>query len=164
MGLTGFDCEGVLTIDGISMNRAAWSVSGTGEGDSGLIRLAMEWEQRGEDRVLAGAAGVIPYRRYLDVTTHTLRIVIVGDVNSAGVANVDHTQGLFANIAYLTTNIITPVATMAGTRSATVAFPGQATRTAAIHAVKLSPTNYGLGDNAFMEARLAISIPAGQFV
>ena len=98
-GLNGYDCEGTLTIGGISMNRLAWGVFGDESGTGGLVPLWVQTEQRGQDRVLPGAAGVIAYRRRETVTRHDLRILVVGDVDSAGAPVADHAEGLAANLA-----------------------------------------------------------------
>lgn len=175
-GLSNFDCEGVLTVGSttvpetasISMNRAAWAVVGDDTGTGGLLPLWITTEQRGQDRVLPGTAGVIAYRRRETVTRHDLRILVVGDVDQDGTAVADHAQGLAANLAYLEANVIQPaysVNQIDGTRAATLTIPGLTTRTADIHILGLVTQRYRLNSTgSLFEGTLQISIPAGRFV
>jgi hypothetical protein len=154
----------VLTIGGISMNRLAWMAGGDDEGDGSLFSLLTLVEQRGEDRTLPGATGVIAYRRRSTVTTHELGFIVVGDVDNAGAETADHTLGLYNNLAYIMTNVITPVVSATGTRAATWDPPGGATqRTADIHVTGLRQRSLSLGTNAIWQGNLLISIPAGAF-
>ena len=164
-GLNSYDCEGTLTIGGISMNRLAWGVFGDEEGQGGLLPLWFQTEQRGQDRLLPGATGVIAYRRRETVTQHELRILVVGDVDSAGAAVSDHAEGLAANLAYLESNVIQPTNLTDGTRAATLTVPGQATRSANIHVLGLVPQSYRLASaGSLFIGTLQISIPSGRFV
>lgn len=162
-GLTDYDCEGTLTIGSVSMNRPAWAIQGSENGEGGLLNLITTVEQRGEDRILPNALGVIPYRRRVTKTEHNLRLVVVGEVDQAGAPVADHTQGLAANLSYIYANVVAPTGTTDGTRSATLAIPGLASRTAAIHVVKLVPREYYLGEHAVFVGTLTISIPSGRF-
>lgn len=163
-GLVNYDCDGVLTIGGIVMNRPAWAVTGDGDGEGSLFDLLIGVEQRGEDRLMPFGVGVIPYRRRITVTTHTLRLLVVGDVDENGDPTTDHTDGLRANLAYLMANVVAPVATSAGTRAATWDPPAGATQlSAAIHVTGITKKKMALGDNAVFEGTLNISVPAGAF-
>lgn len=164
-GLNSFDCEGVLTIGGISMNRAAWAVVGDDQGAGGLLPLWFQTEQRGQDRLLPGTAGVIAYRRRETVTRHDLRILVVGDVDQAGAPVVDRAAGLAANLVYLESNVIQPTNLTDGTRAATLTIPGQTQRSANIHVLGLVTQSYRLSTtNSLFEGTLQISIPSGRFV
>jgi hypothetical protein len=164
-GLSSFDCEGVLTIGGISMNRAAWAVVGDETGLGGLLPLWIQTEQRGQDRLLPGAVGVIAYRRRETVTRHDLRILVVGDVDQAGATVANAAQGLAANLAYLETNVVQPTNLTDGTRAATLTVPGLATRSANIHVLGLVPQTYRLNSaGSIFIGTLQISIPSGRFV
>ena len=167
-GLSSFDCEGTLTIGGISMNRAAWAVVGDSEGQGGLLPLWVTVDQRGEDRLLPGTIGVIPYRRRATVTRHDLRLLVVGDVDLNGDPVVNTRNGLAANLAYLYTNVVAPVGTGDGTRSVTLTVFGQANRTGWMHVLGLQVQRYSFGnpttEPSICEATLQISIPSGQLV
>lgn len=164
-GLNSYDCEGTLTIGGISMNRLAWGVFGDEEGQGGLLPLWVQTEQRGQDRVLPGATGVIAYRRRETATRHDLRLLVVGDVDSAGAPVADHAEGLAANLAYLESNVVQPTNLTDGTRAATLTVPGQTIRTADIHVLGLVPQTYRVGSTgSLFIGTLQISIPSGRFV
>lgn len=162
-GLTDYACDGTLVIGGVSMNRPAWMVGGNEDGDGTLWDLVFATEQRGEDRILPNATGVIPYRRRNTVTRVELRLLIVGDVDENGAENADHTAGLFDNLQYLMANVVAPVATSAGTRAATYTPPDGVDLTADIHVTGLRRDRMALGNNAVWEGRLLTSIPDGQF-
>lgn len=167
MGLSNNAPEGVLTIDGISMNPAngAWGVFGDKLGEGGLVQLWTDYDVRGDDRLLPGANGVIAYQRRLTVTKHDLRIIVAGDViGSTGLPASDDREGLAANLAYLNTNVVAPVASATGTRAATLTVPGQATRAADIHVLSLKTQSYLLMEcGSVLVGTLRISIPAGRF-
>lgn len=162
-GLSDYACDGTLTIDGISLNRPAWMVGADEEGKGGLFQLLTEVEQRGEDRLIPKTAGVTPFRRRITRTTHELRLLVVGDVDQAGSSVADHSAGLDANLAYLITNLITPVATSEGTRAATYVTVGGRSLTADVHVTGLRQEQYALGQNAIWEGRLLLSVPGGVF-
>lgn len=164
-GLSNYDCEGVLTIGGISMNRAAWAVVGDEQGAGGLLPMWFQTEQRGQDRLLPGAAGVIAYKRRETVTRHDLRILVVGDVDQAGAAVVNAAEGLAANLAYLESNVVQPTNLTDGTRAATLTVPGLAQRSANIHVLGLVTQTYRLNSTgSLFIGTLQISIPSGRFV
>lgn len=163
-GLVDFDCEGTLTIGSVLMNRAAWMIAGDEEGSNGLVQLWVTAEQRGEDRILPSATGVIPYRRRLTATRHDLRLVVTGDVTDAGVATSNSKTGLMTNLNYIYTNVVAPTGATDGTRAATLTFTGITSRTANIHVLGLQVTRFNLAtDSAVFEGVLQISIPAGRF-
>lgn len=162
--LTNYDCDGTLTIGGILMNRSAWAIIGDDTGRGGLLPLWVDVEQRGEDRLLPGAAGVIPYRRRVTVTTHDLRLIVTGDVDLNGTATSNSKTGLITNLNYLYANVVAPTGATDGTRAATLTFSGITSRTANIHVLRLEPERYNYVDgSAVFEGTLQISIPAGRF-
>lgn len=162
-GLSDFACDGTLTIGGESMNRPAWMIGADERGEGGLFQLITEVEQRGEDRLLPSATGVIPYRRRITRTTHQLRLVVVGDVDETGADVADHNAGLDANLAYIITNVVAPVASAAGTRVATYVTVGGRSLTADVHVTGLRQKEYALGRNAIWIGDLLLSVPGGSF-
>lgn len=163
-GLTGYDCEGVLTIDSISMNRPAFAIVGDEDGEGALTQLWATTEQRGDDRIVPGAAGMIPYRRRETRTEHLLRLLVVGDVDETGAAVADSRVGLAANLAYVESNVVQPTNTGDGTRPATLTVFGQTTRTADIHVLGLTQRSRWLSETKSLYiGTLRISIPAGRF-
>lgn len=146
--------SGALEINGISMHTPAWTV----------VDLTMLWmgaEIRGGDRLLPTVPGVIPYRRRMTVTQHSLPMVIVGYVDESGTPYSDPWEGLEANIDYLRGWIVDPTNVGDGTLPAELTMPSGVTRTADIHVVALSLGNIS---KAMMRATLEISIPQGVFV
>lgn len=164
-GLSDFACDGILVISAVSMNRSAWMVGADKEGKGGLLQLIAHIDQRGQDRLLPTATGVIAYPRRRTVTEHELRLVIVGDVDRTGADVADHEAGLVTNIRYLMDNVIAPVASATGTRTATYTPPGGGTSiTGPVHVTGIRQESYYLGQNALWEGTMKISIPAGALV
>lgn len=162
-GISEYDCDGTLVIGGISMNRPAWAISADEVGEGGLLQLITNVEQRGDDRLIPTASGMMPFRRRITRTTHELRMLVVGEVDANGTEVVDHSAGLTANLRYLFTNIVAPVATPEGTRLASYTAPDGATTTADIHVTGMRQSSYRLGPSAVWEGQLLISVPAGVF-
>lgn len=164
MPLVNYDAEGTLTIGGILMNRPAFAIIGDERGSGGLVNLWADSDVRGKDRIVPTAAGVIPYPRRLTVTRHDLRLLVVGDVDQAGTPVADSADGLEANIEYIRTNVIAPVASSTGTRAATLVLPSAASRTADIHVLRAVTQSYLIREcEAVWIATIQISIPAGRF-
>lgn len=163
-GIDNFDCDGTLVIGGVSMNRLAWMVGADETGSGGLLGLITNIEQRGEDRILPTATGVIPYPRRNTVTPHELRLLVVGDVDSSGTPVANPTAGLVANLRYLMTNVVAPPGGTDGTRAATYTPPGGgAAVTADIHVTGLRQEGYYLRAKAGWIGRLLISVPEAAF-
>jgi hypothetical protein len=145
-----------LTIDGVQMNCAAWQVLN-------LHVLLQPADQRGEDRLIPGSAGVLPLKRRETVTRHGLQMLISGTHDINGSANANTVQQLFTNIEYLNNYVVAPTGTGNGTRTAVFSRSGQAVNlTEPIHVTGLE-----LGqvreDGQWIRAVLNISIPSGRF-
>lgn len=163
-GLSDFNCEGTLTIGGILMNRLAFFTQADENGNGGLSQFLTLADQRGEDRVLPGVAGVIAYKRRLTVTKLTIRLVVTGDILYTGSAPSTPKIGLFTNLKYIYDNIVAPTGTGDGTRSMSVVLPGPFTGTGTAHITRLDTVTQKLSDSAALwEGQLGISIPAGRF-
>lgn len=156
--IANYGCTGILTINSIALNCPAWDIAD-------LTPLWIEASQRGQDRLLPGVAGVIPYRRRLTVTEHVLEIVIVGDSTSTGTPVADAWDGLQANVEALRAGVVDPTNTGDGTRSATLLMPNGATRTASIHVLGMRVARVEGADGVFsvLNGALTISIPTGRF-
>lgn len=163
-GIDDYNHDGTLTIGSVLMNRPAWAILGDDTGEGGLLHLWVETEVRGDDRLLPGAAGIIPYQRRLAPARHDLRLLVTGDVNENGVANANSKTGLIANLNYIYANVIAPTGTGDGTRAATLTATGITSRTANIHVLGLKMRRANYDDtSAAYEGTLQISIPAGRF-
>lgn len=167
MPLAFNDNDGVLTIDGISMNptNGAWMIQGDKTGNGGLLQLWIEFAIRGEDRVLPGAPGVIPYQRRMTVSPHQLALTVVGDtIGETGAAEFDQRVGLQTNLLYLRENVFLPVNTQAGTRAAILDTPDGTQLCADIHVLHVSTQQYHLHEcGSIWIGTMHISIPAGSF-
>lgn len=158
VGLENVGCTGTLTIGGVLLNTSRWDIPD-------LSPLWIEAAQRGRDRIIPGSAGVLAYRRRLDVTTHALRILISGDVDEAGAPVADAMIGLEQNVADLRTTVVDPTNVGDGTRAATLVLPSGATMTADVHVtgLRVSSTRGANRKHALMVGALQVSIPAGRF-
>ena len=164
MPLVGFDCEGTLTIDGFAMNRPAWAVTGDDSGRGGLLPLWFKFDQRGEDRLLPNAAGVIPYPRRTTVTRHDLRILVVGDVDAAGAPSATPKATLQNNLSAIVNAVVNPPGGTTGTRTAVLTLAA-GVKTGPIHVIGFEPDQYFLADDVtILEGTLQISIPSGRLV
>jgi hypothetical protein len=159
--------EGTLTIDSIDMNPAngAWGIIGDERGTGGYVQLWADFDVRGEDRILPSVTGVIAYQRRRTVTRHDFRLIVVGDViGQTSTPETDTRVGLEENIEYLRENVIDPVNTMSGTRSATLTMPSGNTRIADIHVLSVTTQSYLLREcDSIWIATMHISIPVGRF-
>jgi len=154
--LTYNAAAGDLTIGGIAMMCPAWKVLN-------LYELWQPAQQRGTDRLIPGAAGVLAQQRRATVTARSLQMLIVGTHNRLGAAQTDLYEGLQANIDYLLSNVVNPTGATDGTRSAVLTMPDASTRTEPIHVLGLQ-----LGevrqDGAWMRAVIEISVPSGRII
>jgi len=146
---------GDLTIGGIAMNGPAWKVVN-------LYALWQPADQRGTDRLVPGATGVVAYRRRNTVTVVSLQMLISGTHDRTGAAVADKFEGLQANVEYLRANVVEPTGATDGTRSAVLTMPDGTTYTEPIHVVGLQFGDVSL-DGAWLKAVLEISIPSGRF-
>jgi hypothetical protein len=154
-GLTYNTAAGDLTIGGIAMNCPGWRIQN-------LHILQQPAAQRGDDRLIPGAAGVLAYQRRATVTKHTLELLITGTADRTGVAAADRFAQLASNIDYLEFYVVRPTGTGDGTRSAVLTMPGGTTRTEPVHVVGMEFGDVS-PDGAWMRAILEISIPSGRF-
>lgn len=168
MPLFGLDAEGTLSIDGIDMANqyGAWGIIGDERGQGGLLRLTVEFDVRGEDRILPSVTGVIAYQRRMTVTKFDLRLLVIGEVDGVtGTPVSDSRIGLQDNLDYLRANIWDPVDTATGTRSAVYTALDTSTRTAEIHVLGVKTQTYQLQEcGSIYVGTLQISIPEGRFV
>lgn len=146
-------CTGTLSIDGVLLNGPAWDLPD-------LTALWFEFDVRGDDRLLPGSDGVLPYRRRVTVTQHALPMIVTGAVDRFGEPYADAWVGMETNVAYLLTNVVLPTNVGDGTRSATLTLPSGATRTANVHVLRLAK---GLVLGGRLRATLDLSIPNGRF-
>ena len=155
MLLLDYGCTGVLTIGSTVLNTVVWDITD-------LTELWHVVDQRGQDRVLPGAGGVIPYQRHETVTPLDLTILINGSVNSSGTPFGNVINGLYTNIQTLMTGVVNPTGATDGTRAATLTVPGTSSIDTIVHVEGLRKNRMLLNpdyDEALWEGTLRLSIP-----
>lgn len=143
--------SGTLEIGGVSMHTDSWDATD-------LMDLWGEADQRGSDRLIPGAAGVLPRRRRRTVSGRQIPMVFQADTFAALATAVD---------LFLST-VVAPTNTGDGTRAATLTMPNGDVRTADVHVTGLQLGQRGSGHGArghvaAVRAVLVLSIPAGRF-
>lgn len=163
MALTGFDCMGTLTISGVSLNGPAWMAMN-------LERLWWQAAVRGEDRLMPGVPGMLPYRRRITETQHDLEFFVCGDCNQSATTFGDGLIGVQTNLDFLWANVFSPINSNPGTRVATLLMPNGASRSANVHVrfaegvVRvMSGINCGQTRPAGMTGILSLTLPDGNF-
>jgi hypothetical protein len=159
-------CSGELEItrtgdgDGLlSMHCAAWDATDV----RGLWLPAV---QRGQDRIIPGAGGMLAKRRRRNLTAHSLPFVVTGWATPEGAVPADCSDEgvvaqLVANIRTLKTAILDPTGVGDGTRAAQLTLPTAEVLTANIHVLGLTRVGNSKHTMAFT---LDISIPTpGEF-
>lgn len=153
-GLTFNTAAGNLTIGGVAMMCPGWKVQ----------NLSVLWQpadQRGEDRLIPGTAGVLAYQRRNTVTRHSLEMLITGTADRTGAAATNYFATLQANIDWLDFYVIAPTGSTDGTRSAVLTMPDTTTRTEPIHVEGMTLGDFS-PNGRFVRATIDISIPAGK--
>lgn len=156
---------GRIIADGVPLHGLAWTMPD-------LFDLYLGSDVRGEDRIISKLPGAIPHKRRRTTTRHSLPLTICSDVlGETGAAWAgDPWAGIIANIDYLRANVIDPTNVGDGTRNWVLVVPGQANRTAKVHAERLVRGQLGQGtqqdgaDGVIMRATLEISLPFGAFI
>ncbi len=138
--------DGVLTIDGVAMQRLAWAVLD-------VTPLWLGPDQRGADTEIPGRPGGLANPRRAATTSVTLRMIIDGQYDPAGVWQSDPRRQLRLNVKYLRDNVSDPTYIGDGRRTLTLVTRDGATLSGQVHVGKLQ-----LGDQAQGLARAALPI------
>lgn len=141
-----------LSIAGIALATPAFCHTDL----SDLLRPA---DQRGGDRVIPHG-GVVAKPRRRTVSKRSLPMYINGRLDQNGAAISDYRTGVDTHIAYLLANLVEPITTGTGTRSATLTLATGAFTTN----VHVEALDIGDRDGAIVFATLQLSIPTGQFL
>lgn len=153
--------DGNLTLNGVPMKTRAWTCPD-------LTPLWLPTAIRGQDRILPGASGVIPYRRRKTVTQYALDFRVCGIADMNGVPATGSGNGveefalLESNLKYLRDNVIDPRITpnADGTVPGVLTMPSGAIRTAAVHVLGFTVNTRV---SHILQGVLDISIPIGGF-
>lgn len=119
--MSAWECDddtevGDLTIDDFPLFCAAWRVEN-------LYEWWLPAEQRGVSKVRPGVDGSKVYRRRRAMTRRPLNMFISGEVDRDGVPAANWMEGMYANIADLTSNLLDPVDSSSGERTAVLTLP-----------------------------------------
>jgi hypothetical protein len=130
------------------------------------VKVRNEWvlwqagQQRGGDVTLPGVNGLLPRRRYLTATTHTLELIISGTAVYTGSPSGTPAANLQTNILWLRDTVCEPTGTTDGTKAISVTMP-TGTLTGTVHVL-----GFRLGRVAeharWAFATMDLSIPAGE--
>jgi hypothetical protein len=130
------------------------------------VKVRNEWvlwqagQQRGNDVTLPGVNGLLPRRRYLTATTHTLELIISGTAVYTGSPSGTPAVNLQTNILWLRDTVCEPTGTTDGTKTISVTMP-TGTLTGTVHVL-----GFRLGRVAeharWAFATMDLSIPAGE--
>lgn len=109
---------------------------------------------------LAGVTGMTARKPLVQPTTHSLQLIISGEVSTTGTPDTDYPARLKTNIAYIASNFTNIPSTADGTRTAVLTLPSGATLTGPVHILGLT-----LGEVVptakWALAVLEVSVPAG---
>lgn len=145
-------CHGTVTIDGASMNCDAWA----------FLNNFVLWQggdQAGEDWVVPGSHESLANPRWLQPTTRTMELLIIGDCDRFGTPYEDRIVGLEENVAWLQEWVEAPVSSLDGTRTLVLTLPSGATRTGEVH---VGPMQLGSVISGAFTATLEIQLPQAQ--
>ena len=109
---------------------------------------------------LAGVTGMTARKPLVQPTTHSLQLVISGEVSTTGTPDADHPARLKTNLAYIATYFTNIPATADGTRTAVLTLPSAATLTGPVHILGLTIGEV-VSDARWALAVLEVSVPAG---
>ena len=109
---------------------------------------------------LAGVTGMTARKPLVQPTTHSLQLVISGEVSTSGTPDADYPARLKTNIAYIASNFTNIPTTADGTRTAVLTLPSGATLTGPVHILGLTIGEV-VSDARWALAVLEVSVPAG---
>ena len=153
--------EGNLTLNGVPMKTPAWTCPD-------LTILWLPPTVRGQDRLVPGSAGVLPFPRRKTVTEYALDFRVSGMVDMYGVPATGSGNGpeefamLESNLTYLRQNVFDTDASPNpdGTVLGVLTMPSGAVRTAYVHVLGFT---VNVRVSHILQGTLDISIPAGGF-
>jgi hypothetical protein len=145
-------CNGLLTVNGVSMHTPAWCMVDLGD-------LWFPAKTRGSNVLIPGAVGRRAYPVRADETTYSLPMLISGVVDQLGGPYPDAMVGLERNLVELAA-VFVPDPNVA-TVSASLTMPSGAVRTAEVQIVGVK---LGKQVGPVVRAIVEMVVPAGSFV
>lgn len=143
-----------LVVNGITLCIRAFQITS-------LAALLDDAPLRGDDRIVPGATGVLPYKRRRTVSVRTLPLFVDGAWDRLDAAVANPRNGLIANLEWLKANLGIALASGDGTVTAVWHRPDGSTKTAAVHVLGLIGVQKTSPATAM--TTLDLSIPAGVF-
>lgn len=144
-----------LEIDGIPLATPAWEITD----------LSPLWDaanQRGSDRLIPGADGVLPQPRRKTITVKSLPMIIMGDRDQEGDYAGEFARAqLRENVDYLIANVVDPPETSDGLRFAILHLPDGDEVSGHVH---VSGLQLGMLGPIGLRAILTVSMPDGRLV
>ena len=144
---------GDLTIDSFELNTAAWRVEN-------LYEWWLPATQRGNDKIRPGVDGVFAVRRRKTATRRTLQMFISGEVDAFGVPYDNPFNGLSTNLFAFEVNLVDPVTTGNGTRTALLTLPNGNQRGGPVTVLGMEISDIK-PTSRYCYATIDISIPGG---
>jgi hypothetical protein len=144
---------GDLVIDEFALNTVAWRVEN-------LYEWWLPATQRGNDKIRPGVDGVFAVRRRKTATRRTLQMFISGEVDAFGVPYDNPFEGLSTNLYLFEVNLVDPVATPDGTRTALLTLPNGNQRGGPVHVLGMEVSDI-TPTSRYCHAVIDVSIPGG---
>jgi hypothetical protein len=156
--MSAWECDddslvGDLTIDEFALNTAAWRVEN-------LYEWWLPATQRGSDKIRPGVDGAFAVRRRKAATRRTLQMFISGEVDAFGVPYDNPFNGLSTNLYLFEVNLVDPVATPDGTRTALLTLPNGNQRGGPVHVLGMEVSDI-TPTSRYCHAVIDVSIPGG---
>lgn len=147
---------GDLMIDGLPLFCAAWIVEN-------LYTWWLPAEQRGVTKIRPGVDGAKVYRRRRAMTRRPLNMLISGEVDRLGTEYDNWMEGMQANIDDLTENLVDPVDSDDGVRSAILTMPSGQLRVGPVQVLGMEVSD--MKANArYCTAVIDVLLPAGRLI
>lgn len=152
---TAASCLGTLSIDGVELvNCPAWTILS-------LAPLYDSPDTRGENVVIPGNHGSYPTPRRRAERVVNLDFVLLGTVDRSGTPYSDQNQGLTRNIRYLRDNVIDPIDTGDGCRTATMVDPDGRSW---VGRVQVQPLRIGSTGKGYALCTFGLLLPEGDLI
>ena len=142
-----------ITFDGVSLGNSAIKIR----------NLWTFWEPaqlEASNIKLAGVTGMTARKPLVQPTTHSLELVISGEVSTTGTPDTNYPARLKTNLAFIATYFTNIPTTADGTRTAVLTLPSAATITGPVHILGLTIGEV-VSDARWALAVLEVSVPAG---
>ena len=142
-----------ITFDGVSLGNSAIKIRN-------LWTFWQPAQLEASNIKLAGVTGMTARKPLVQPTTHSLELVISGEVSTTGTPDTNYPSRLKTNLAFIATYFTNIPTTADGTRTAVLTLPSAATITGPVHILGLTIGEV-VSDARWALAVLEVSVPAG---